>query len=278
MQQSVIPAQTFRFSLLAELVTAFALVFVWVTVTAADFAYPQKLGIVGKAIAVGAMVAVASAANAWRSGALGNPAIVLAFVSVGRLKPWRAALLILAQLAGAIAGAGIARGMFASGPLAIARGATPIWHPRLNEYHALAFEFACGLILMWSLLETNRRRTASQPDAARIHADQQFDSDSRTHSAAAEAAGRLLEPRFWRSPNWVGVFAGLCSLIFALIGSNISRGIANPIIAFGPAATSMFWDSQFPYWVGPTLASVLASVAINVIYRPSGVKGTSSEG
>jgi aquaporin Z len=155
-----------------------------------------------------------------RSGAHLNPAVTLAFLRLGRVPPRDAAGYVVAQVAGAACGIGIAsillRGLLA--------------HPEVHyvttrpggygSLVAAGAELAISATLMFVVL-------------------------------TAVGAQRLM--------RYAGVFAASLVALFIAVESPVSGASMNPARSFGSALGASEWGVLWVYIVGPTLGMLVAA-------------------
>ena len=155
-----------------------------------------------------------------QSGAHFNPAVTLAFLSLGKIEPWDAAFYIAAQ--------------FLGGWLLLLIGGWPVrraaahekvkWVATEPKEHgapaAFAAEFAISFLIFFSLLQT-------------VH-----------HPA--------LEP-------WIGVIAGLHLCAFITFEAPFSGMSLNPARSVASALPARSWKAMWVYFTAPPLAMLLAA-------------------
>ncbi len=175
------------------------------------------------------------------SGGHFNPAITAAFVATRRIALPLAVLYWVAQLAGAIAAAGILRWIF--GRAFFVAGAVPhVAH--VSDGKALVVELILTFFLVWAVWAT-----AVDPRGA--------------FKAIA------------------GLAIGLTITIDVLMGGPLTGAAMNPARAFGPELVGNSWADAWIYWVGPILGALIAGLAYEWLYlRPAKppVVGTPASG
>jgi aquaporin Z len=179
-------------------------------------------------IAMG-LTAVALIYSPWgqQSGAHMNPAVTLAFLRLGKIKPVDAFFYVLAQFAGGTAGvvlvALLARGAFTAPPVSYAATVPGDGGPAV----AFAAEFGISLLLMLViLLLSNSRR------AARL----------------------------------TGLVAGCLVAACISFEAPLSGMSMNPARSFASAAPGASWSHLWIYFVAPTLG-MLAAAQIYLAWR-----------
>lgn len=168
------------------------------------------------------LTAVAIIYSPWgkQSGAHMNPAVTLTFFRLGKVAPWDAALYILAQFLGGIAGVAV---------VALFTG-TLLAHPAVNyvatvpgpsgAWPALAGEVVISFVLFLTVLIVS-----NQPRIARF----------------------------------TGFFAGSCVALFIIFESPISGMSMNPARTFSSAVIPHLWTSLWIYFTAPVVAMLLAA-------------------
>lgn len=169
------------------------------------------LGHGGVAAAFGLVILVLVLATGHVSGAHLNPAVTVAFRSLGRISTPHAAAYILSQLAGAVLGALALSVLFAP-----AGGPTPtlgVTIPSASQGQALLLELLLTTMLMFVITSV-----ATDPRA-------------QAQLAAVAIGGTVALGALWGGP--------------------ISGSSMNPARSFGPAIVSGIWQGHWLYWLGP---------------------------
>lgn len=155
-----------------------------------------------------------------RSGAHTNPAVTLAFLSLGKVRSPDAIFYVLAQFAGAVAGLGL-----------LAR-LVPRWlaHPSVNyaatlpgtpgPWVAFAAEFTIAFVLMLVVLHVS-----NTPHLSR----------------------------------WTGLFSSLLMVGFVIVEAPLSGSSTNPARSFGPEVIGSIWTGWWIYFAAPILATQAAA-------------------
>ncbi len=186
------------------------------------------------ALAYGLAVAVVMASVVHLSGAHVNPAVTIGVFVTGRIDLRDAGAYLVAQLAGALAGAGLLR---AALPEALWDPAS-LGTPQVNESlgvstgQGVLIEAVLAFAVAWVFF------------AAVV--------DDRTAVARAGA--------------WV---VGLVVAAGALMAHTFSGAAMNPARVFGPALAGGFWDHHWVFWVGPVAGAIVAAVVYDLgVLRP----------
>ncbi|MBC7645268.1 MAG: aquaporin [Thermoleophilia bacterium] len=182
------------------------------------------------AIAHGLAIAVFVTAAGHVSGGLLNPAATLALVVTRRIAPVLAAVLVVAQLAGAVAGTALVRYGF-HGAVNVGTGGTPHLARGVSIGQGIVLEAAMTFFLMWVVFATAIDRDGS-----------------------------------WF--RLAGVPIGLVVTMDILMGGTLTGAAMNPAREFGPALLSGSWQDWWIYWVGPALGALLAAALYTAVLRP----------
>jgi len=206
---------------LAEALGTFALVFAGPGAIAVDAASDGAVGTVGIGLAFGLMVMAMIVTLGHISGAHINPAITVAMAASGRLRMEKAAIYIVAQLAGAsLAGLAIVAIVGDAGDAGDA-GDVGASAPRIGGTDAALWS---ELILTFFL-------------ALVVFA---VATDHRVDGRMAAMA--------------VGGYVAMAATGWG----PVANASMNPAGSFGPAIASGVWDAHWVYWVGPIVGAVLA--------------------
>jgi glycerol uptake facilitator protein len=174
------------------------------------------------------------------SGAHFNPAITVVLTALRQIKPPDAAIYVIAQLAGAVAGALLTKGLLLDEGKAVDYGATSVG-PRLDAaiFPGMVAEAVGTFILVWAVV------------------------------------GVAVNPR--AAKDWAALtIGGALGMAVMVIGPMTGAGL-NPARSFGPAlvgdAFGGFDDFVLVYVLAPVIGALLAGlVYFNVIMGP-GKKG-----
>lgn len=178
------------------------------------------LGHTGVALTFGLVVAAMIFATGHVSGAHLNPAVTLAFFSLGRIQLRESLVYWLSQLAGAVLASGFLSILFPQGstPAGGSLGATL---PSGGASQSLLLETLLTAMLMFVIVgvATDRR-----------------------------AEGRL-----------AALAIGGAVAVGALWGGPISGASMNPARSFGPALVAGAWSGHWVYWLGPGVGALLGA-------------------
>lgn len=210
----------------AELVATFALVFIG---AGASITSGSGLDLTGVALAHGLVLAAMIASTAHVGGGLVNPAASVGLWVAGRLTTTRAAVLVVAEILGAVAAAFLLRYLVPETAFTSASGGTPVISSAVPAGKAIVIEAVCTFFLVFAAfaLVVDGRRS------------------SRT--AAAFAVG--------------AVYA------FGIMAFGPFTGAAmNPARWLGPAIASGSWANWYVWIVGPVSGAVIAAVLYSALF------------
>ncbi len=186
------------------------------------------------ALAYGLAVAAVMASVVHLSGGHVNPAVTIGVFVTGRIALRDAGAYLVAQLAGAVTGAGLLRTAL---PEAL-WDPVSLGAPRVNESlgvstgQGVLIEAVLGFAVAWVFFATV--------------------VDDRTAVARAGA--------------WV---VGLVVAAGALMAHTFSGAAMNPARVFGPALAGGFWEHHWVFWVGPVAGAIVAAVVYDLaVLRP----------
>ena len=178
----------------------------------------------------GLAITVLAFATAHTSGGHINAAVTFGLTLVGKCHPARAAVYVVAQLAGSITGAAILQGATSGGlDRSGSLGANGL-APNVSLGNAFAFECMATFFLIYIVLET-----AVNP-----------------HSVTTNGESSILGNKQNLAPFSIGfaVFVAHVACI-PVTGCSI-----NPTRSFGPAVISGQWEDHWLWWVGPLAGSL----------------------
>ncbi len=213
-------ATTLR-QLVAEFLATLALVFIGAGSVVVDAMTGGEVGVVGVALAHGVVLAVMVTITMPISGGHVNPAVTFALWLARKIDARRAALYIVAQLAGAVAGAFLLKALFPVG----AGDATSWGLPRISPY-------------------------ISFPQAVVIEA-------ILTLFLVSAVFGTAVSPQ---APKVGGFGIGLVLTFDILAAGPLTGAAMNPARAFGPALAANDWHAHAAYWAGPLLGAAVAGL------------------
>ena len=213
----------------AEFLGTFALCFIGAGAICMNQWSGGAVGLVGIALAHGAVLAAMISSLGHISGGHFNPAVTLGVLAVGKIKSRPALHYIAAQLAGAAAAGGLLRLLVPEATWQAAHLGTPSLGPGIAISQAVILEAVLTFFLVLTV------------------------------------CGTALDPRgSWNAVAGFGIGTTLMCAI--LVGGPITGAALNPARAFGPALASGFWNHHAVYWFGPVTGGVLAAMLYSRLF------------
>jgi aquaporin Z len=207
--------------LVAEFVGTFTLIFIGVGSIVADHMTGGGLGLTGIALAHGLAIGCMVSATAAVSGGHLNPAVTLAFLSVGRIKIGEALKYIVAQCAGAIVAAVVIKVASNADSITATTLGTPMLGAGISPMQGVVMEAVMAFFLVFVVFGT-----------------------------AVDS----------RAPKMAGLFIGLTIVMDIMAGGPVTGAAINPARSFGPALISGHLENMWIYWVGPIIGAVLGAM------------------
>ena len=215
----------------AEGIGTFALTFIGAGAILTTAFTGGEPGLVGIAFAHGLILAVVVSATMNISGGHINPAVTIAMLCTGRIKPPLAIGYIISQLVGASAAGFILLAVFkalgAGGIAAIdsAKLGTPALNAAIAPWMGLIVEIVLTFLLVFAIF------------------------------------GTAVDPR---APKIGGFGIGLAVCVDILMGGPLTGAAMNPARTFGTLLgglghTSELWSQHWLYWLGPIAGALLAA-------------------
>jgi len=208
-------------AMVSEFLGTFALVFVGAGAIAANAMSGGASGLVGIALAYGLTFAVMVSATAASSGGHLNPAITVAALVGGKIAPKGAALYIICQCLGGIAGAYVITLVDPEQALTVVKMGTPALGPGITASQGLVAEIVLTFFLAFAFY------------------------------------GTVIDAR---APKLGGLFVGLTVALGVLVGGPISGAAMNPARHLGPALLGGGLENIWIYWAGPLIGGALAGL------------------
>lgn len=206
----------------AEFVATFALIFVGAGSVILAVGTGQ-LDLVGVALAHGLVLAVMVSVTGHISGGLVNPAVTIALWAAGRISTQRGAVLIVAQTAGAVAGALLVRFVVGGDLFDVGGAGAPALGPDVAVGKGIVLEAILTFFLVFAVFGT-----------------------------AVDDRGPFSKT--------AGLTIGLV-LTFDILAFGPWTGAAvNPARWFGPALATGTWTDWWVWVVGPVAGGVVAAV------------------
>jgi aquaporin Z len=215
----------------AEFVATFALIFIGAGAVIQAVGSGQ-LDLVGVALAHGLVLAIMVSITGHISGGLVNPAVTIALWVAGKIPTYRAGILIVAQLLGAVAGALLVR-FVVGGDLFDAGGAgAPALGPDVSVGTGIVLEAILTFFLVFAVF------------------------------------GTAIDPRGpWNKT--AGFTIGLVIAFDILAFGPLTGAAMNPARWFGPALVGGLWGDAIVWIVGPIAGAIIASVVYTSVFLRS---------
>jgi aquaporin TIP len=217
--------------LVAEVLGTFGLVFIGAGAVVVDASKGGSLGLIGIALAHAAVLSVMVTATMSISGGHLNPAVTFAVWMASKIEPSRAALYVVAQLIGAVAGALAVKWLAPS----MAGQVTSYGVPRIAGDVTFSRAILIEAVLTFFLV-------------------------SAVFGTAVSA----------QAPKVGGFGIGIVLLFDILFGGPLTGAAMNPARAFGPALVGNDWHGHAAYWIGPIFGAALAAIIWAKILLPDG--------
>ena len=218
--------KTIREQLTAEFFGTFALVFIGAGSAALLGFRPDIAGLIGIALAHGLVLAVMISALAHISGGHFNPAVTVSVWVAGKIETGRAALYIVVQLLGAIAGAGLLRVSLSE----------RLWRHDPTSLGATALSRQFGVTPANALL---------------LEAVLTFFLVFTVFAVAIDDRGVF--------KSVAGLPIGFVLIFDTLIGGFLTGASMNPARSFGPALLAWQWKDFWIYIAGPLAGGIVAA-------------------
>ena len=210
-------------SAVAEFVATFGLIFIG----AGSVVIATAMGgdLIGVALAHGLVLAIMISVVAHISGGSVNPAVTIGLWVTGKIESARAGVYIVAELAGAVAGALVLKLVMPTIWYNAALGGAPVV--------AKAVGFGTGKAVLLEAVLT-------------------FFLTFAVFGTAIDDRGPLSKT--------AGFTIGLVIAFDILVGGPLTGAAMNPARAFGPELVVGEWADWWVYWVGPIAGSIIAAV------------------
>ncbi len=216
-------------SAVAEFLGTFALCFIGAGAICTNELSGGAVGLLGIAIAHGAVLAVMISALGHISGGHFNPAVTIGVLTAQKIDGKQAIAYVAAQLAGsAVAGYLLTLVLPASVWQAVHLG-TPALREGVTAVQGTTIETVLTFFLVLTVFGTA------------------VDPKGSWHAIAGFGIGTVL-------------------IFDILFGGPLTGASMNPARSFGPALASGFWDNHLVYWIGPILGGVLASLLYSQVF------------
>ncbi len=208
--------------IVAEFIGTFALVFIGgATIMNGYVAHPPaSVPLIDVALAEGLIMALLVTATMRVSGHL-NPAVTIGVAVTRRLSPGAAMVYIVAQCAGAVAGAVALKGVFP---------------PAAADAARLGGQWVAGNVSTWNAIVLEA---------------------IATFFLVFVACAALVDAR---APKVGGFAVGLAVCAGILAIGPLTGASMNPARSFGPALVSGYFTGHLIYWIGPIVGGALAGL------------------
>ena len=214
---------------LAEMIGTFALCFIGAGAICTNQWLSGGVGLLGIAVAHGAVLAVMISAMGHLSGGHFNPAVTSGLFLAKKIEGGRAVAYVLAQLAG---------GAFAGFLLTLVFPES-VWRP----VHLGTPGLAAGVTVMQGIVLEM----------------------ILTFFLVLAVCGTAVDPKgSWSAIAGFGI--GTVLIFDILVGGPLTGASMNPARTFGPALASGFWDHHVVYWVGPLVGGALAAILYTNVF------------
>ncbi len=208
-------------AVVAEFVATFALIFIGAG--SVVMAGPSGSGLVGVALAHGLVLAIMVSITVHISGGSVNPAVTIGLWVVGKMSSTRAAIYIIAELAGGIAGALLLRGLMPEVLWRPANLGAPSLAPTIGTGTGVLIEAVLTFFLVFAVFGT-----------------------------AVDERGPF--------DKTAGLTIGLVIAFDILAFGPLTGAAMNPARALGPEVAIGDFTDWWVYWVGPIAGGVVAAV------------------
>jgi MIP family channel proteins len=185
----------------------------------ADLA-PSGSWLLNVALAHGLALAVLVSALGAVSGGHFNPVVTLAVFIMGRITPMRAALYVVAQLAGGLL-AGLALKVAFADAWQVSNIGTPALGPGITPALGIGIEAVLTALLVLAVI------------------------------------GTAVDPR---APRIGGLAIGLAVAADILVGGPLTGAAMNPARWFGPAVAAGAYANWYVWWIGPAIGAAVAAL------------------
>ena len=207
----------------AEAIGTFALCFIGAGAICMNQWTGGQVGLLGIAIAHGAVLAVMISALGHISGGHFNPAVTIALLTAKKIKKNRAVIYIAAQLIGGAAAGYLLTTIIPASTWQAVNLGTPGLGAGVTVPQAVLVEMVLTFFLVLTVFGT-----------------------------AVDSKGS------WNAISGFGI--GTVLVFDILVGGPLTGAAMNPARTFGPALASGFWTNHLVYWIGPILGGIIASV------------------
>jgi aquaporin TIP len=208
-------------AVVAEFVATFALIFIGAGAVIQYIA--GKLDLTGVALAQGLVLAIVVSITAHISGGLVNPAVAISLWVTGKLPSFRTIALIVAELAGAVAGAYLLKFLVPAAQFDAGGAGAPALGDGIAVGKGILIEAAATFLLVYAVFGT-----------------------------AIDQRGPFAKT--------AGFPIGLVIAFDIMAFAPYTGAAMNPARWFGPALAGGLWDNWYVWVVGPIAGGIIAGV------------------
>ncbi len=213
---------------IAEFVATFGLVFIGASAVILN-ASSGVLDLTGVALAQGLVLAIMVSITAHLSGGFVNPAVTIAVWVAGKIPSGRAAVLIVAQLLGAIAGAYLVKFLFPPIVYDAGTGGAAVLNSQIASGKGIVLEAVGTFLLVFAVFGT-----------------------------AIDERGPYAKT--------AGLTIGLVIAFDIMAFGPLTGAAVNPARWLGPALAAGAWDNWFVWIVGPVAGAIVAAVVYSMVF------------
>jgi aquaporin TIP len=212
----------------AEFVATFGLVFIGASAVILN-ASSGVLDLTGVALAQGLVLAIMVSITAHLSGGFVNPAVTIGVWVAGKIPSGRAAVLIVAQLLGAIAGAYLVKFLFPPIVYDAGTGGATVLNSQIASGKGIVLEAVGTFLLVFAVFGT-----------------------------AMDERGPYAKT--------AGLTIGLVIAFDIMAFGPLTGAAVNPARWLGPALAAGAWDNWFVWIVGPVAGAIIAAVLYSMVF------------
>jgi len=212
-------------SFLAELIGTFGLCFIGAGAIVTDSFTGGAVGLLGIALAHGAVLAIMINSLGHISGAHFNPAVTIGFLLTKRIEAAKGIGYIVSQLLGGVLAGFALRVIYDASAWSATNLGTPGLASGVPFINGIFIEAILTFFLVLTIFATAVDKRAPQ--------------------------------------NIYGFAIGLVLVGDILMGGPLTGAAMNPARTFGPAVASGFFDNHIVYWIGPILGGSVAALLYN---------------
>jgi aquaporin TIP len=213
---------------IAEFVATFGLVFIGASAVILN-ASSGVLDLTGVALAQGLVLAIMVSITAHLSGGFVNPAVTIGVWVAGKIPSGRAAVLIVAQLLGAIAGAYLVKFLFPPIVYDAGTGGAAVLNSQIASGKGIVLEAVGTFLLVFAVFGT-----------------------------AIDERGPYAKT--------AGLTIGLVIAFDVMAFGPLTGAAVNPARWLGPALAAGAWDNWFVWIVGPVAGAIVAAVVYSMVF------------